>query len=178
MKSIYFSLLFALNLLSACKNDPPKPVAPVPVPSPVVAAPPAPSPTYCYVKNLGKDITAVQLTTIGDAVTGYYAWEPYEKDGGRGSLKGTKVGNEITAIFEYMIEGSIQAEEVMFKIDGDKLMQANAPLVDKKGVSVIKDKSKINWTKNVFATTDCEKVKGPLDNAKQITEMIVKSKKK
>jgi hypothetical protein len=181
MKSVYFSLFFALTLLFACKNETSKPVvqAPAPTPPPVAApAPVAPSPTSCYVMNVGKDITAVELTTIGEAVTGYYAWEPFEKDGGRGSLKGTKTGDVITAIFQYMIEGSIQSEEVMFKLEGDKLMQASAPLDDVKGVSVIKDKTKIDWTKEVFATVDCAKVKTSIDNAKEITTLIMKSKKK
>jgi hypothetical protein len=179
MKSVCFSLFFALTMLFACKNETPKPVVQVPAPTPPpVVAPVAPSPTSCYVRNVGKDITAIELTTVGEAVTGYYAWEPFEKDGGRGSLKGTKTGDVITAIFEYMVEGSIQSEEVMFKLEGDKLMQASAPLKDVKGVSIIKDKTKIDWTKEVFATVDCAKVKSSIDNAKEVTEMIMKSKKK
>jgi hypothetical protein len=183
MKSFYFSLFFALTMLFSCKNETPKPVvqAPAPPPPPVAApAPVAPSPTACYVMNVGKDTTAIELTTIGEAVTGYYAWEPFEKDGGRGSLKGTKTGDVITAIFEYMIEGSIQSEEVMFKLEGDKLMQAVAPMKDSKGgtVSVIKDKTKMDWTRQTFTAVDCAKVKSPIDNAKEITEMIMKSKKK
>jgi hypothetical protein len=61
-----------------------------------------------------------------------------------------------------------------------KLMQAVAPMKDSKGgtVSVIKDKTKINWTKEVFTTVDCAKVKTSIDNAKVITEMIMKSKNK
>jgi hypothetical protein len=176
MKSIYFSLFFALTLLSFCKNETPKPIVAAPTPPPVVA-PVVVSPTLCYAMYVGKDITAIELTTVNEAVTGYYAWEPFEKDGGRGSLKGTKTGNVITAIFEYMIEGSIQSEEMMFKLEGDKLIQASAELHEVKGVLVIKDKTKINWTKEVFDSVDCAKVKTSVDNAKQVSALILTKKK-
>ena len=182
MKKIILSLL-CIAILGAC-NDVPKPTAapaapPAPA-TPTVAAAPAPvaaaSATSCYEMRFKKDITAVELTMTGDDVTGFYAWEPYQKDGGRGTLKGKKTGDQITALFNYMIEGSIQSEEVMFKIAGDKLLQAKNELVDKKGVLVIKDKTKLKWDES-FSTTDCAKIKSSIDNAKEIAAMIAKQKK-
>ena len=75
-----------------------------------------------------------------------------------------------------MIEGSIQSEEVMFKIAGDKLLQAKNELADKKGVLVIKDKTKLKWDES-FSTTDCAKIKSSIDNAKEMAAMIAKQKK-
>jgi hypothetical protein len=203
MKKILFILL-TIALCNAC-NDAPKPpatpttaetptaprVATTPTtptvgttptaPAPVTATAPTPAPTAatgttCYEMRFKKDVTAVELTIKGDDVTGFYAWEPYEKDGGHGSLKGKKTGDQITAIFNYMIEGSIQSEEVMFKMEGGKLLKSTNELVDKKGVSVIKDKTKMKWGET-FSPTDCAKVKGPIDNAKDIAGMIAKQKK-
>jgi hypothetical protein len=132
--------------------------------------------TTCYEMRFKKDVTAVELTIKGDDVTGFYAWEPYEKDGGHGALKGKKTGDQITAIFNYMIEGSIQSEEVMFKMEGGKLLKSTNELVDKKGVLVIKDKTKMKWGETLTAT-DCAKIKTQIDNAKQTVDMIAKQKK-
>ncbi len=183
MKQIILSLL-CVALLGACKDAPKPPAAPA---APTVAAAPTATPapsatapatsaTSCYVMRFKKDITAVELTMTGDDVTGFYAWEPDQKDGGHGTLKGKKTGDQITAIFNYMIEGSIQSEEVMFKIAGDKLLKAGGELTEKKGVLVIKDKTKIKWDES-FSTTDCTKIKAPIDHAKEIAAMIAKQKK-
>jgi hypothetical protein len=190
MKKIILSLL-CIALLGACNDAPKTPAAP---PAPTVtetpAAPPAattPAPptvavpatvaqTTCYEMRFKKDVTAIELTMNGADVTGFYAWEPYEKDGGRGTLKGKKTDDQITAIFNYMIEGSIQSEEVMFKMADGKLLKATNELVDKKGVSVIKDKTKMKWG-DTFTATDCAKIKGPINNAKEIAALIAKAKK-
>jgi hypothetical protein len=194
MKKVLFCLLCAATL-GAC-NDAPKapatPTAPTVATTPtapttptVATAPTAPttpttpaatSATTCYEMRFKKDITAIELTMSGDDVTGFYAWEPYEKDGGRGTLKGKKTGDQITAIFNYMIEGSIQSEEVMFKMEDGKLLKATNELVDKKGVLVIKDKTKMKWG-DTFTATDCAKIKTSIDNAKDIAKMIAKQKK-
>jgi hypothetical protein len=182
MKQIILSLL-CVATLGACNDAPKPPTAPPAPTAPTVAATPAPaatapasSATTCYEMRFKKDITAVELTMTGDDVTGFYAWEPDQKDGGHGTLKGKKTGDQITAIFNYMIEGSIQSEEVMFKIAGDKLLKANNELVDKKGVLVIKDKTKLKWDES-FSTTDCPKIKAQIDHAKEIAAMIAKQKK-
>ena len=204
MKKILFSLLCAATL-SACNDAPKAPTTPTAPETPTVATTPttptvattptatapvtatAPTPaptaaptaatgTTCYEMRFKKDVTAIELTVKGADVTGFYAWEPYEKDGGRGTLKGKKTGDQITAIFNYMIEGSIQSEEVMFKMEGGKLLQSTNELVDKKNVSVIKDKTKMKWG-DTFSPTDCAKVKTQIDNAKDIAGMIAKQKK-
>jgi hypothetical protein len=203
MKKILFSLLCAA-MFTACNDAPKAPatpttaetptaptvaptpttptVAPTPTaPEPVTATAPTSAPTAatgtsCYEMRFKKDVTAVELTIKGDDVTGFYAWEPYEKDGGHGSLKGKKTGDQITAIFNYMIEGSIQSEEVMFKMEGGKLLKSTNELVDKKKVSVIKDKTKMKWGET-FTATDCAKIKAQIDNAKSTADMIAKEKK-
>jgi hypothetical protein len=188
MKKIVFSLLCAATL-GACNDAPKSPATPT---TPTVATTPttptaptaATAPTTptaatgsaCYALRFKKDVTAIELTTTGDDVTGFYAWEPDQKDGGHGTLKGKKTGDQITAIFNYMIEGSIQSEEVMFKIAGDKLLKATNELTEKKGVLVIKDKTKMKWDES-FSTTDCAKIKAQIDNAKQTADMIAKQKK-
>ncbi len=144
----------------------------------VTTPPPAPttSTTTCYEKSEGKDLTAVELTVTNDGVSGYYAWEPHEKDGAHGFFTGTKTGDLITAIYTYMIEGSIQSEEVMFKMENGKLLKARAELTDPKndGNLVIKDKSKVKWVE-ILTPVDAAKVAGAVKNSKEVYAMIQKA---
>ncbi len=96
--------------------------------------------TLCFELKEGKDITTVKLIIKGDEITGEMNWTPWEKDGAVGTLKGKKVGNEIVVDYDYMIEGSNQSEEKIFKIDGDKLLIKEGELIEgKDGKLVMKD---------------------------------------
>jgi hypothetical protein len=156
MKFTYWTMIAALLTIGSCKNE--SPSAPV-------------NGTTCYESRLQQDLTAVQLTLNGDDVTGFYAWEPHEKDAGRGSFKGKKSGDLITVDFTYMIEGSVQSEEMVFKLDGKQLRKANGELEDKMGKMVIKDKSKLSFDE-VFTAVDCAKIKPSIDRAMEMAKLI------
>lgn len=129
--------------------------------------------TQCYSKKEGKDITAVELTQKQGKVSGYYTWAPYEKDGAYGSFTGTQTGNEIRAIYTYMIEGSIQAEEVAFRRGNNLLLQGKGELVDKKGGSYLKNPTKLDWTES-FSIVNCNTINDALNNAKEVSKAIQK----
>lgn len=86
--------------------------------------------TTCYIFAEGKDSTFLTLTIDGNDVTGYMAWLPWEKDGARGELKGTLDGNKVTADWNYMIEGSEQAEEKVFIIEADAVGEMTGELTE------------------------------------------------
>jgi hypothetical protein len=147
----------------ACQNSKPTETATTTTPEttkPVVEAPtpPAKADTMCFTEKIKKDVSEVQLIILGDDVTGEYHWHPFQKDGGHGTLKGTKKDNLITADWSYTIEGAKQVEEVVFKMEGDKLMKAEGALDDKSGRLVIKDKSKMTFPE-VFNKADCSSIK-------------------
>jgi hypothetical protein len=174
--------LFCIAFLGACNNVPKAPVVPAtPTVAETPSAPTVPVPatvaeTTCYALRFKKDLAALQLNINGDDVSGLYAIEPNEKDGARGSIKGKKTGNQITGIFLYMIEGSVQSEEVMFKMSGDNLLKATGELVDKGGVSMFKDKAKVKW-EQTYVTGDCVQIAKAIDNAKKMVVAIEKLKK-
>ena len=93
--------------------------------------------TLCFEQKLNKDITTVKLIINGDAVSGEMNWTPWEKDGASGTLKGKKIGDEIIADYDYMIEGSNQSEEKIFKLEGDKLLVKVGELMDGKNGKLI-----------------------------------------
>ena len=80
----------------------------------------------------GKDKHSCQIetrATLNPFVSGYFDWSPFEKDGAHGILtNGVIENNMLTADYVYMIEGSVQAEEVYFKMEDDKLTQMTGEL--------------------------------------------------
>jgi hypothetical protein len=161
MQQFSLFLLSATLLCISCN-------APAPAPP---AALKKPATSSCYALREGKDVTAIELTTDQDAVTGYFAWEPFERDGAHGYFQGKVADGLITADFTYMIEGSIQAEEIMFKMEGDRLLQGRGELEDKNGRLIIKDKSTVEWTM-AFQKTDCAEIGQTIQNAKETAKII------
>lgn len=107
------------------------------------ATKPSTDETLCFELKEGKDITTVKLIMKGDEIMGEMNWTPWEKDGAVGTLKGKKVGDEIVADYDYVIEGSNQSEEKIFKIDGDKLLIKEGELIEgKDGKLIMKDATK------------------------------------
>ncbi|QKJ29649.1 hypothetical protein HQ865_07740 [Mucilaginibacter mali] len=82
--------------------------------------------SLCYVRtegNKNQDSTTVQLVIKGNTVTGEMNWLPYEKDGRKGILNGTRSGDTIKAVWTFKQEGMTDTMAVNYKLDGDKLAQ-------------------------------------------------------
>ncbi len=126
-------------------NDGPVPEVSAPDTSaPAVSGTAATDDTYCFSKNLNKDITDVTLTIYGDTVTGTMNWIPWEKDSARGTLAGTLLpSGEMHLLYDYMIEGSHQTEEKIMKIEDGTLFIKHGELTDPKydGHLIYKDAS-------------------------------------
>jgi hypothetical protein len=179
MKNLFLAAFSATLLLSACKNAPTDqkaPAAPAAPTTPEAPAAPAPTPVpegTCYAYFEGKDVSAVQIIMDGDKVSGYMDWSPDEKDGGHGFIVGTKSGNIITADWTFMIEGSTNTEQVMLKIEGDKLMKANGELTEKNGKLVLKNPAKAKYSE-VYDKVPCEKIAKSISAAKEMTDLMKK----
>lgn len=157
-QSIFMALSFSIALFSCESKKPETAASTTSPPSPPVVSVELKTDTLCfeYIFNK-KDITTVQLVMKGDIVTGEMHWHPYQKDGAHGTLKGVKKGDVITADYAYMIEGSNQMEEVVFKLEGDKLSKLEGELMEKGEKLVLKDPAKAKYTE-VYPKTDCSKM--------------------
>ena len=121
-------------------------------------------------------MTSCQLFIEGDKVTGYYDWAPFEKDGGHGILQnGVKKGDMITVDWKMMIEGSIQMEELMFKLAADKLSKMDGELIEKGDKLVIKSPQTAK-VGEVMTKVSCSQIAKGIQNAKSAVEMINKAK--
>ncbi len=114
--------------------------------------------TMCFQFNFKKDVSLVKLILAGDNASGDYHWHPNEKDGGHGTFKGKKTGNMINADWTYMIEGATQTQEIVFKLDGDKILMGEGELVEKGTKLVYKDAAKLKYT-DVYKKVDCKMMK-------------------
>ena len=129
-----FLAIFSLILLAACnKADAPETNINKPSGVPVITSNSIIDGTYCFRKLFNQDVTNIQLTILGSAVTGKMDWIPYEKDSARGTLQGSiNALGELDLIYDYMIEGSQQTETKIMKIGDGKLLIKMGELLDPK----------------------------------------------
>ncbi|MFM2267279.1 MAG: hypothetical protein RL757_720 [Bacteroidota bacterium] len=167
----------ACVLATGCQTEAPKKEVPAATSTPVVAATtgdtmtnkpavpttPAAATIQCFEEKVGKDVTTVALKIAADStVTGTYDWVPFQKDGGRGTLKGKLAKDStITADWDYVIEGSNQVEQVVLKVEKDALKQKQGELTEtnlgsKKVRMVLKNPAKAKFSKT-FKKIDCKK---------------------
>ena len=176
MKNKLFVLAVLASAFVAChENKPAEKVVAPPALTVVETPKPAASETICFQLNDKKDITSCQLVIEGDKVSGVYDWSPYEKDGGHGILSGVKSGDMIIADWTYMIEGNVQAEQIVLKLNGDKLTKMQGELVEKGTKLVMKDPSKAK-AGEVLTRVDCKLLDGVVANVKQIEKVLKAAK--
>jgi hypothetical protein len=94
----------------------------------------------CFLYTEGtesQDSTFVSLKVNGDSVTGFMHWQPWQTDGAYGTITAVRSDNIIRGMHNYVIEGSEQSEEVIFKISNDKLYKASGELTEDSGEEII-----------------------------------------
>lgn len=114
--------------------------------------------TFCFMSAVNKDTTTVQFVIEGDKVSGNMRWNPYQKDGAKGTLSGSKKSNdELELVYDYMIEGNHQTETKIMKIEKGELWIKKGELEDPKndGHLRYKDVSKAIFTEKLSAV-DCQ----------------------
>ncbi len=114
-------------------------------------------PVHCFEQQLPDgSVLSFQYTEYYEDIVGILDYSYTDKDGAHGTFKGTKEGNIITATWSYMIEGSNQVEEVMFKIEGDKALKASGELEeDENGKLKMKDPATATW-EETFTSVECD----------------------
>jgi hypothetical protein len=92
------------------------------------------------------DSLMVHLDITGELVNGEYNWLPQEKDQMTGSFTGTLENGVVTALYTYAAEGMTGKQEVLFKLAEDGLHVGSGDMVVAQGISVFKDKSKVEYS--------------------------------
>jgi len=89
---------------------------------------------------LESDVLSVSLLINNSDVTGTYSFIPYKGNPSKGDFKGTIANNIITAIYAFNKNNEAQKEEIVFKIEKNKISLLGGEKVTKDGVSVFKNK--------------------------------------
>jgi hypothetical protein len=179
MKNKLFAALLLSLSLAACKNDAPAKAAEATkdaAATTAAAAPAAPtalSGTTCFRFEENKDVTICQITVDDKGgFAGYYDWSPFEKDGAHGILvNGKKEGDLYIGDYVYMIEGSVQKEEFIAKLDGGKLVKMRGEYEEKGDKLVNKDRSKLE-VEYIMPSVDCATIAEQTKMIDQIRKML------
>lgn len=138
-----FSLVLALLATSACQTKTEEKTATATTATnadtlAVDVKTPAKDEKMCFEKRFKKDLQSLNITTKGDSVFGDYSVMYYEKDGATGTVKGVRKGEELMLTYAYMIEGSNQIEETVWKLSGNKIIKKSGELKDENGILSLK----------------------------------------
>jgi hypothetical protein len=96
---------------------------------------------FLSLSSNNKDSSFVSLTTLGNKVVGKYSWIPFEKDGRRGSITGTKKGDTIDVVWDFMQEGMKDTLRTVFLLKNDQLIQKPFSVDNKNGRQITDNKS-------------------------------------
>lgn len=115
----------------------------------------AAGPHQCFTWSIGKNVAKARLNIDGTKVSGTLEYDYAEKDDSKGKLNGTLSNDIILAEYTFMSEGQESTMEVVFKLQGNKLIQGYAEMEEQGGKLVFKDAVKLSF-QNTFVRTDCE----------------------
>lgn len=76
------------------------------------------SETNCYLYAGLSDTVSMNLTHLGDSITGYLVYNFKEKDKNTGTINGSMNGNILIAEYTFLSEGIQSCRQVAFKLEG------------------------------------------------------------
>jgi len=78
---------------------------------------------YCFIHVTQSDSSFVNLVFIKEQVTGKYTWIPFEKDSRTGTITGSKRGDTLDVVWNFMQEGVKDTLRTMFLLHDGTLKQ-------------------------------------------------------
>jgi hypothetical protein len=111
-------------------------------------------PAQCFTWSIGENTATARLSIEGTQVKGTLEYDYAEKDDSKGKLKGTLNNDIIMAEYTFVSEGQESVMEVVFKLQGNKLIQGYAEMEEQGGKLVFKDGVKLSF-QNTFVRTNC-----------------------
>ncbi len=115
----------------------------------------AASPYQCYTWGVGESTAKARIRIDSGKVNGTLDFDYAEKDDSKGNLAGTLNNDIILADYTFTSEGQKSVMEVVFRVEGNKLIQGFAEMEERDGKVVFKDPVKLSFG-NEFVRTDCE----------------------
>lgn len=149
MKKIFLTLITCICILTSCRNEPKQ--TPEQLPAPVGIA-------QCYPYTTDKDTVSMKLTLVGNEVTGDLAYNYFEKDKNKGTLRGVMSGDTLFATYTFASEGIESSREVAFLKKDNDLVDGYADVQEKNGMMVFASKTSLDFSsKIILKLVDCGK---------------------
>ncbi len=112
-------------------------------------------PPQCFTWSIGQNIAKARLNITGNRVSGTLEYDYAEKDDSKGRLNGTLNNDIIMGEYTFLSEGQESTMEVVFKLQGNKLIQGYAEMEEQGGKLVFKDGVKLSF-QHTFVRTNCQ----------------------
>jgi len=112
----------------------------------------------CYSYTENKDTVLLTIKTIGDIVTnGDLVYQLYEKDKNTGKFYGAMENGLLVGSYQFESEGQSSERQVVFKVEGDKLIEGTGETETDKGHVRFKDYRNLNYASSiVLKKVDCK----------------------
>ncbi len=102
----------------------------------------------CYSMIAGRDTATLKLNVAENQVTGNLKYKLREKDSNTGTLTGVIKDSLIVATYTFQSEGMSSEREVVFKIEGNSLIEGFGELNTNGGTIKYKNKAKLQFHNN------------------------------
>jgi hypothetical protein len=111
----------------------------------------------CYNKISGRDTSKLSLVIDDNKVNGTLEYRIYEKDKNSGVITGTLQDNILRATYEFQSEGLKSTRDVVFKLMGEQVYEAQADSLNTEGLPVFSpDAALLKFEPVPFKKTACE----------------------
>ena len=113
----------------------------------------------CYTAVLQKDTAnlVIQHEQGAESVSGDLVLNNFEKDNNKGTLNAKIKGNLIVGFYKYFSEGSESVRQVVFKVEGDTLLEGYGNLMESGDTTFFKNIEELNYlTEKPYIKRDCK----------------------
>lgn len=156
MKRILLSAGLLTMIISSCQQTANTKTTAAPADT-VKKAPLLHAGPQCFYKTFKQDSAYLQFETDNEVVSGQLEYKPFEKDKNAGTISGTITDNIIEVEYHFMSEGIMSVRKAIFKMEGERLLEAVADSTDKEGLPVFdKDYSKLRYDSIPFVKGNCK----------------------
>jgi hypothetical protein len=112
--------------------------------------------TNCYLYAGLADTVSMNLTHLGDSVTGNLVYNFKEKDKNTGTISGKMNGNILIAEYTFLSEGIQSCRQVAFKLEGDKFIEGYGESYSRNDRFFFKYPDSLNFDSSFkLSETDC-----------------------
>ncbi len=110
----------------------------------------------CYIGMLKKDTIILKLIITDNSVVGNLAYNFFEKDRNKGTIKGFVTGDTLFAKYTFYSEGVESVREVAFLTKNNSIHEGYGEQSEKNGETVFVNKAKLDFTKSInLKNIDC-----------------------